>query len=403
MLDAGAADADPAPADGAPLPSWTFGGYGTLGAVHSSEHEADFTANVLTPGSAGHSRSWSADVDSRVGMQLGVQLTPALSAVLQLVSERGLTDSWRPAVEWANLSYQVGPDLSVRVGRIALPLFLAGDYRKAGYALPWVRPPVELYDAIPISNSDGVDASYRWTLGGFNHVTQALFGRTDISIGALARARARRLASLSDTATSGALTVRASVLSTELTVDVATAYFNALRQFGPQGAALADRYGARAKNTWVASVGASYDPGAWFLMAEIGRAQSHSFFGDKTAGYLSGGYRYGILTPYATWSKVRANMPTRVPGLDLAGLPPPLVGAGAALNAGLNGLLSSVARQHTSTVGLRWDFHSNLALKLQYDRLTPEPGSTGTLINVQPGFQSGHAIGVSSAVIDFVF
>jgi hypothetical protein len=93
---------------------------------------------------------------------MALNLDSKWSAVLQLVSERTLRDGYAPVVEWANLQYQVTPDLSVRVGRIALPLFLTGDYRKAGYALPWVRPPVELYGAIPLSNSDGVDASYRW-------------------------------------------------------------------------------------------------------------------------------------------------------------------------------------------------------------------------------------------------
>lgn len=390
--------------DAAPVPSsWTFGGFGTLGVVHSSEREADYTANVLNPGSAGHSRSWSADVDSRLGAQLSWNPDPAWSAVLQLVSERSLTDSYKPVVEWANIKYQVTPDLSLRVGRTALPLFLAGDYRKVSYALPWVRPPVELYGAIPLTSSDGVDASYRWSVAGINNTSQLSFGHADLDLGNAAHARARYLLGLSNTTTWGALTVRASVMNTELDVDLARQLFDGLRQFGPPGIALAERYGIDAKRTSVAALGFNYDPGNWFVMGEVARLRAHSVLGDKTAAYLSGGYRYGNLTPYATYSRVRADMETQVDGIDVSRLPPALAGVAAQLNGGLNRLLGAVARQHTSAAGLRWDFHSNYALTLQYDRVRTEPGSSGMFINVQPGFRSDHAISVLSAALDFVF
>ena len=81
-----------------------------------------------------------------------------LAGVL-LISEQRLDNTYRPRVEWANLKYQVTPELALRVGRIALPMFLTADYRKVGYAYPWVRPPVEGYGSLPISSSDGVDAT----------------------------------------------------------------------------------------------------------------------------------------------------------------------------------------------------------------------------------------------------
>ncbi|HEV7814724.1 MAG TPA: hypothetical protein VGP06_06420, partial [Janthinobacterium sp.] len=157
------------------------------------------------------------------------------------------------------------------------------------------------------------------------------------------------------------------------------------------------------KRTGVVSIGFNYDPGNWFLMGEAGRMQARSFLGDKTASYLSVGYRVGDLTPYATFARVRADMPTTASGISLAGLAPPLAAAAAQLNGGLNGLLSNIARQRSAGAGLRWDFHANYSFKLQYDRVTPQSGSSGTLVNVQPGFRSGHAIGILSAAVDFVF
>ncbi len=384
-------------------PSWTFGGFGTLGVVHSDERQADFISNVLKDRGAGYSRSWSADVDSRLGAQLGVSLNRQWSAVLQVVAEQGLDGSYRPGVEWANIKYQASPELSVRLGRIAVPMYLAADYRKAGYAYPWARTPVEVYGAIPISNSDGIDASYRWNTGDLKNVTQFFFGRTDVKVTDTTHAFARRLAGVSHTADYGPATMRISYLTTELTVDLVRELFDGFRQFGPPGAAIAERYQVDHKRATGISVGASYDPGNWFVMGELGRLNAHSFLGDKTALYTSAGYRVHNWTAYLAYGKVRINGANSDPGLALDGLPAALAGAAAALNGGLNGLLSTMAIQTTSTLGARWDFRPDMALKLQYDRVLPTGGSSGMLTNVQPGFQSGHAVNVLSTTVDFVF
>jgi hypothetical protein len=384
-------------------PRWTLGGFGTLGVAHSNSDQADFTANPLSSGVAGHSRAWSAAVDSRLGAQLDVKLDNAWSAVLQLVSERASDGAYTPKVEWANLQYRATPDLSLRAGRIALPLFLAGDYRKAGYALPWVRPPVELYGAIPISSSDGVDASYRWQAGDTNNVTQVSYGRADLPVTQGSRAEANGLAGLSNTTTCGGLTVRASMLRAQLSVDIARELFDGLRQFGAPGQALAQRYMLSAKQAYVGTLGFSYDPGKWFAMGEIGRMNAHSFLGDKTVAYLSAGYRYRDLTPYMVYSVSRPNGQTGMAGLDLRGMPAQAAAIGAQLNAGLNQLLAAVPRQNTISAGARWDVYTNYALKLQYDRVTPQSGSSGTFVNLQPGFHAGQPVGVLSASLDFVF
>lgn len=381
---------------------WAFGAFGTLSAVHSSEKLADYSASPLNPGQAGATHDWSVGVDSRLGAQLSYT-GARWSAVLQLVAERNLTYSWTPVVEWANVQYQATPELSLRLGRIALPLFLSGDYRKASYALPWVRTPVELYGALPISNSDGVDASYRWQLGQVKNTTQLLYGRTSVKLSDTRRAHARAMAGMSNTSTAGALTVRATALKGEMEMVLAEDLWNGLRQFGPHGQWLARRYETDRKRATVLSVGASYDPGEWFLMAEVGRFNARSFLGDKTAGYVSGGYRFGALTPYATYSRSTANTPTHVEGLPLAGLPPPHAAAAAQLNAGLNGLLSMIAEQDTVSAGARWDAGSNTALKLQFDRVRPRSGSSGTLENLQPGYRHGRSFNVLSMSLDFVF
>lgn len=333
-----------------------------------------------------------------------MQLDARWSAVVQVVTERNLLHDFSPTVEWANVKYQATPDLAIRVGRIALPIFLTGDYRKASYALPWVRPPVEMYGVMPVTSSDGIDASYRWTAGGLNNVTQFSYGHNDVRTSDDSSAQARRLTGLSNTTTAGALTVRASVLTTLATIGGADPLFDAFRAFGAPGAAIAARYGADDKRITVANIGVSYDPGDWFLMGELDNMNAHSFLGNKTAAYVSGGYRFGAFTPYAVYSLSHANVSIHPAGLALAGLPSRLVPAAATLNEVLDLLVAAGAPiQHSVTAGVRWDFMRDRSLKLQYDRVLPQGGSSGTLIDLQPGFRSGHPDNVVSAMLDFVF
>lgn len=384
-------------------PLWSFGGFGSVGIVHSNERQADFSSTVLKANGAGFSHPWSVDVDSRFGAQLDVKRDARWSAVLQVISEQSVDNSYAPIVEWANIKYQATPDLSVRVGRIALPLLLAADSRKASYAFPWVRTPVELYGAVPITNSDGIDVHYRWNVGPVKNLTQALLGHTGFKLIDGPPAKGRAMVGLSNTLDYGALTVCASLLTLNLTFDAARPLFDGLRQFGPQGIALADQYDADHKRVKVIGIGASYDPGNWFVTGELARVQIKSFLGDRTALYVSTGYRFGNLTPYVTYARARDNSDRRDAGLSLAGLPPAAKGTATMLNANLNQLLGVIAVQQSFIVGARWDVAPNIALKLQYDRVRPQAGSAGTLINVQPGFRSGVAVNVVSAVLDFVY
>lgn len=390
---------DPAAAKG---PAWKFSGFGTLGAVHADTHDADYTSTVMHLTGAGRSAPWSVEVDSRLGAQLDVS-QGRWSAVLQLVSEQDLEGSYRPRLEWANVKYQASPDLAIRLGRIALPVFLAADYRKVGYTLPWVRPPVEVYGSLPISSSDGIDATWRWSSGATRHATQAFWGHTNTELYDDRRLHARAIAGLSHSIERGALSARVSALTGHLSAGIGTELFTALRAFGPQGELLSSRYEIEDKRMSMVSMGANYDPGAWFLSAEIGRSHTNSLLGRTTALYAGGGYRFDSLTPYAGYARVRAHGATSDAGLQLAGLPPQIQAAGALVNLGLNTYLATIPQQSTISAGLRWDAASNIALKAQYDRVSPGAGSRGTLINPSHAFRPDHTVHVASVALDFVF
>jgi hypothetical protein len=389
-----AADAD--------KPIFSFSGFGTLGAAHSSERNADFVTNGFKPNGPGRGGSWSGATDSVLAGQVTANPTPQISAILQVISEQNYDNSFTPQVEWANVKYQVTPDFNVRIGRTVLPIFLLSDTRKVAYTYPWVRPPLELYELVPVTHSDGVDASYQLQFGDATNTLQVDWGKGDNRIphdGGIARTRAAL--TVSNTIEYGALTARLSYGQANLDLNSFDALFGGFRQFGPEGVAIADRYDARHKPLYFIGVGASYDPGDWFANAEWGHLDSESAIGKRTVWYVSGGYRFGPFTPYLTYARATADNLSD-PGLTIASLPPFLAGPAAGLNAGLNSVLSSKPVQSTVSVGARWDFMKNTALKVQFDHTRVGAGSNGALTNIQPGFQPSR-FSVLSATVDFIF
>ena len=390
-------------ANEADTPDFAFNGFGTLGLVHSSEKQADFTSSFLKPDGAGHSDGWNEDVDSLLGAQVTANLTSQLVAVVQVIAEENYDYTYRPHIEWANIKYEFTPDFSVRFGRTVLPTALLSDTRKVGYTYPWVRPPQETYRLVPLTNSDGVDVSYRLHAGELTNTVQVGVGRHDADLphngGTL---ETRDLRVISNITEFGAFTGHIAYLRAHATLlELNRAVFDVFRQFGPQGVAIADKYSLNDTTVSMISFGAEYDPGHWFVTGEWGRVESRSFIGG-TAWHASGGYRFGQLMPYMTYARATgANLSD--PGLDVSTLPPFLAEPALALNAGLNSILSSNSVQTTVSLGGRWDFIRNGSLKLQFDHIRMGAGSTGVLTNTQPGFQLGGQVNIFSATFDFVF
>jgi hypothetical protein len=381
------------------LPVFSFAGFGTLGVVHSSEDNAEFTG-------AGYGHSWSAAVDSLIAAQVTANWTTKLSAVLQVISRQNYDDTYTPHIEWANIKYQFTPDFDVRIGRTALPVFMLTDSRNINYASPWVRLPVELYDLVGVSSNDGVDASYRMSVGTGTNTIQFTAGGSDtrFPVGdGSGTVHARGLRTIADTFEAGFATVRLTYGRSRVTIAEFDPLFDAFRQFGPQGIAIADKYDVDNRVVNFLGMGASYDPGKWFVMSEIGHFSTHSLPGNNTGWYISGGPRLGRFTPYATYAARKVESNRSDPGLTVAAFPPFLAGAAAELNATLNAQLGSIAVQRTISTGVRWDFMKDVDCKLQVDHTRNGAGSPGILQDLQPAFRPGGTVNLISATLDFVF
>jgi hypothetical protein len=402
---------------------FTVRGYATLGVVHSDEENADFTAHVQTQSEgAGASDEFSFDIDSKFGVQLDINITPRLSGVLQLISEANDNNSWngevnkdyQPSLEWANLSYRVTDDLTLRGGRIVLPFLMVSEYRKVGYANHWLRPPVEVYGLLPFSSSDGGDISYRSSIGNAINTARVHYGVQTLRTVFKAQVKAT---GINDTLEIGALSLRGAFMQLEFStpgdgfaplIDAFTGIASAL----PGGIGLnAAAEAARLENTYDPAQGqrvkftdlaVSYDPGPWFAMAEVVRTRSGGFLGNIDSGYVSAGIRWNTLTPYATYAAVDTEARNER-GIPLTGLPPQLRGIGGVINGIVTGLANRNSTQHTLSLGLRWDVVSNFALKAQFDHVDLGAGSGGLLRNEEPDLNLGSSVNVIGVAVDYVF
>ena len=361
---------------------FSFSGYGTLGLVHSSEDLADF-APTDAPSGAGHTASWSAMPDSRLAAQIDAKFTDKLSGVVQVISEHGVRETYRPELRLAQLKYAFTPSLYVRAGRLSPPIFAQSESYKIGYSMPWVRAPSEVYNLN--FSVDGVELSKRFNIGNTALTLQALAGSSEKAGLTLSDAR-----TLAGTMENGSSTLFASY-STVLVSSKNAQLEQLLGFYRPALSALADQYQIDNDEVEFASIGYTYDPGSWFARGEVTRTTGEAnVLGKTTNLFVSAGKRIGEFTPYATYGKVRMDSPTSIGAADPIGV---INGALAASNEGRQSL----------TIGSRWDFRDSAALKLEFARVDAESGSNGGLVNLQPGFQRGGSYNLASASIDFVF
>jgi hypothetical protein len=381
---------------------WSVNGYGTLGVAHSSERNADYIPNPIHSDGPGLTRRWDPRLDSRAALQVSAQPTSRVSAVVQVIAEQHFDGSFKPLVEWANIQYDVSPSFAVRVGRTAMGTFMVSDHRKVGYALPWIRPPADLYHLLPLTNSDGVDFLYRHDSGHFRYTSGFHYGRTKAKEldGLL---EAPNLWSFNNRLERGALTLHASYMSAKIELgEFFQSLWGAYSSFGPPGEAVVERYDFSGNRATFGAIGMKYDPGNWFLMAEWGRGDLASDFGSRSGHYLSGGYRLETVTPFVTYASARSRHKTAT-GLDASFYPTFLTPAINTLNQGLASVQAAFgAQQYTWSIGARWDILPRISAKVQYDHVTTRGESSGLFRNQLPGYRS-HGGDIVSASMDFVF
>lgn len=376
-----------------------FSGFGTLAATHSNNRLADFSGSILQPNGAGRSSPWMFGVDTKAGVQASAKIGKDLSATLQVVSDHRGDNTYAPRFEWANLKYQVTQNTYVRAGRVVAPVFMVSDYRNVGYSQTPLRMPFDVYGLNPITHIDGGEFGTRFELAGGTLSLQLSGGRQKESKpmpvpGASAIIQPKGSAKSGNLSYEyGSSNFRLGV--TKSRVDAQSEYLDQVdSMFAPLAALGGASVGAllgHPENT-IASrgnievtlfdIGYAYDSGNWLAQTEyVASKSSSNMFVSLDSWYVLAGYRLGKFTPYASYSDVRSRVSSGVTSQPRAvvpaGLPPafasPLQSAAWGINS-TDASLSMAQQQHTISLGVRYDFYKNLALKAQYDQIR-KPGS----------------------------
>lgn len=374
-----------------------FSGFGTLGMVQASRNSAEFVRDQSQR--RGVDRDASPNVDSRLGVQLDWHASDALDFVVQGVERHGAHDDTRGEVSWAFVKYNASPNLSVRAGRVGAEFYMLADSRHVGYSYLTVRPPVEIFGMLSFYGLDGGDVTGTVPLAGGVLKGKAFYGRAyeEVPYGdALFSLRGNRLAG-------GYLDYQRDVWQWRLTYariayrhdlpEPMVSLRNALLGVGtPQALAAASDMTFAGTVSRFYSLGFVRDDGPLQIQG-MARQVEHSnrMYEGSRAAYLLGGYRIGEMTPFAGYSRTWSQPKSRI----VSGVAP------------IDALLSSSyftwgrLDQKTWSLGARWDFRKDMALKGQVDFIRGRPDSR-FLYPVSTSAYDGR-LDVYSLALDFVF
>lgn len=401
-------------ADEAPSgPTVRISGYGTAAMTATDTDEAQFARPNQATGAGKSART---GVDSNLGLQADVAINAWLSATGQGLVRRNATEQYGAELTWAFAKAKLSDELSVRVGRLGLPVFMISDYRNVGYANTMLRPPNEVYSQVPMQSIDGIDATYQHAFGATNLTAQLAVGSTTAKLavggGVVVKLDAKSVTALNIVAENGPLTLRFGRADTKISIDdsaAQNALIGGLRATGagyhfPQLGTLADELVAHDKKASFTSVGAALDWKNIVLQSEYAKRKTDTYINDTTSWYLMAGYRVGKFLPYFSHADLSVDhvVANTVPASCPVGYPPACTPTLRALSAGVNRISNTGTQgaQSTNTVGVRWDFARSAALKVQIDRVTPHNGQG---LFLAPAATFTGPVNVYAAAIDFVF
>lgn len=377
--------------------TFSFSGFGSAGLVHSNYSGADFKVDDTVPTGAGRSHNWSATQMSRQGLQVDGQLSRQVSMTVQAVSEYNDEGNYSPDLTLASIRFQMTPSMALQGGRFVLPTYMLTEYSRVGYALPWARPPLEMYRSFP--SVDGLELITRFDLGSTALTTEVFGGRSSHKATLQPGMPSEKftfspVVGMNATADVGASTFRVAYIRTR--TDMSGSQFDSVAdQYRSEGlTALADQYKPSGRNISYTALGYAYDPGDWFLRSEIAkvaRVNNSSLLPAFTDWYVSAGYRFGKFTPYMIYGREKDDSPTSIGAADSIG----------AINAAL---AAEDASRHSLSVGVRWDFYENMDLKLQLTRTTRDTGtSNGGLTYISSVSALPHSYNAVFAGYDVLF
>ncbi len=345
--------------------------------VAATDVSNDVKYGIPGHGTVGKDLGFAAN--SLAGLQITGNITPKLSAVLQVTAtgeDINGQKSYRPMVDWAFIRYKYNNNLQFRAGRMRIPAFLYSQTEEVGLTYVPVFLPPEVYRLLPFYNFNGVDLTYSKNLGNSGWVAKfnPFFGenKSDYDL----YSNAPELIPNGTTATfhenymyggnvnisNQYVTLNATYAHTNITMDLPSYVLPnpaAPGQYMPIPAA---KGVVKDKGASFFSTGAKLNYHHWLIVSEFAHRSTPDRVASLSGAYGMVGYRIEKFLPYFIYARLWTTNKSKIktPGSELA------------------------EAQQSFTVGTDYYINKNLVAKVGVSRITPLDGTNG-LFNGNPG------------------
>lgn len=333
----------------------------------------------------GYTDEFSIVEQSLIALQPTYTFNDQFSLTSQLIAHA--SDDRDSGIEWLYLSYQPDSAWHLRAGKLRMPFFIYSDSIDVGYSYPWVTAPVQVYNNYLFSTFNGASASYNHSgselglnveiySGEFDGDLYLAGTRVDVD------AKVSNLAGIFTTINSNNLSLRLSYHSGQN--DTTIPFVNKIRQTLYQYNLLESAQSLESSgNVYALQASLSYDRLNSFYKAEWVQTVTGFEIAPKVTGaYAMAGYIWNDWTVHATYSvseysEIRpANelptTPTGNPELDQLS-----TAYYQTVASTPNGTLESY------TLGTRWDFRLDMALKAEISRFQESRNPSGFISNAE--------------------
>ncbi|MDR2260618.1 MAG: hypothetical protein LBE06_06735 [Azoarcus sp.] len=350
-------------------------GFATLGMVATGSRDVRFIRpSVNHPG--GENPDFGPD--TVIGVHGDIPLGPRAALVLQAISRESTLGSFDPRASLAFVSYAVTPNVTVRMGRVRVPFFMLSETIDINYANPWIRPPTEVYSLNPFNELDGIDFLVRTGIGGVNIEIHPYYGSSILPIYQGGHSHLSNTRGLNISVAAGPLTLFVGHAESEFALKWSgndfLALSAALNAVTPNAANILGKLSGNDGFSTFSALGAQWDDGRWLLIGEYTRLNSRRYTHDAHAWEVTVARRFGNFTPYLTLARHTEDEPVST---DTTGI--------AQIDGALRAFIASRnLSQRSVTLGTRWDFYRNTALKLEFNHARISGESWGSFFARDP-------------------
>jgi hypothetical protein len=387
---------------------WNVSGFGTIGYTQSDKYDERIPRRTINQSGATNADS-GLMMDSRMGFQVKGQLTDHWDVVGQFVARQQLAERLEDHVDIAFARYRSNQEWEIAFGRLSFDLFFLSDHTNIGYSYDWVRPPTEFYGFMPFDSFDGIKIANEW--GDFDSSW-----RWNLSVGKVkSKFDADVLAQSDDVDSTRGEPIYASELSWQggpwhLRGSLAHYSFEQeyadrdqiekeielLQPYWPDVGRIIHDFSSQFKIRY-GSLGASWQQDGWKVQGEWNIIDSDSITFDGQRAYVSVAKRVDQLLPFFAVGYASDNRVINYgrPNAD-AGLEP-------IYDEVINAIENFRHNQHSFSLGVRWDFAQQKALKLQCDQFHFDAHSGSIYGRVDLQYPQAETKSWCSVAFDWVF